>query len=91
MIAVHALITFSEKVGFGHSITCNNFFSILKTYFFYIIFMHLESFVDFDRKQLTHRRSAALCYSEFPKCNTSIVFILFVKNIKCLRMHELLI
>ena len=38
MIAMHALIIFSEKVGFGHSITCNNFFSIVIIYF-YIIFL----------------------------------------------------
>ena len=33
VIAAHALIIFSEKIGFGHSITCNTFFSILKKIF----------------------------------------------------------
>ena len=36
VIAVHALIIFSEKIGIGHSITCNKFFSILKKNHFYL-------------------------------------------------------
>ena len=31
--AVHALIIFSEKTGFGHSITCNIFFLYWKNIF----------------------------------------------------------
>ena len=47
--------------------------------------MHMESSADFHRKQLPRRRSVALCYSEFPRCNTKYCF-----NIESLRMHELL-
>ena len=56
---MHALIIFSEKIGLGHSITCNNCFSILKNDFT-LIFKHIGSFADFHRKHLPPRRSAAL-------------------------------
>ena len=37
MIAVHALTIFFEKIGFGYSITCNDFFYTKKN--FYINFL----------------------------------------------------
>ena len=52
--------------------------------------MHMESFADYHRKKLPHRRSVALCYSECPKCNTRILFLFDFQNIESLCMHELL-
>ena len=38
VIAAHALIIFSEKIGFGHSITCNTFFFYIEKNIFKLIF-----------------------------------------------------
>ena len=49
-IALHASIIFFLEIGFGHSITRNNFFYTEKKNIFTLIFMHMESFADFLRK-----------------------------------------
>ena len=75
MIDVHALIIYSEKIEFDHSIACNNFFLYLKK--ITLIDMHMGSFADFHRKQLPRRRSFALCYIEFQSATQGIVLFLF--------------
>ena len=52
VIAVHALIIYSEKIGFDHSITCNTFFLLKNTekLCLHKFFMHMECFADFHRK-----------------------------------------